>query len=187
MVGSGVCGEILVDGANRARPLSDRGGNPLHGSQPHIADGKDPGCRGLERQRLPAGEERIDKGISGEQSIGEDEPLLVQLDSAVEPRRRGLRAYEAKEGDAFFGVAIARRRVLEDHAFEVGIAGEGPDLLGVGQNFDVRIDGDAVNEVFRHAARKVRPANHDRNPAAFLTQVEGGLPGRVSTTDHHNI
>src|SRR5450755_2502162 len=51
--GSGVRGEILVDGTDRARALSNGGGNPLHGSQPHIADGEDPRCRGLERQRLP--------------------------------------------------------------------------------------------------------------------------------------
>ena len=126
------------------------------------------------------------RASAGNGSIGEDEPLLVQRDRALDPRRSGYCADEAEEGDALLGAAASRGRVLEDDGLKVSIAIESPDL-GVGQDLDAGIGRDAVDQVSRHAVREIGSANHDRNPASSLAQVDGRLPGRVPPTHDHHV
>src|SRR5450631_1175536 len=147
---SGVHGEILVNCPHSARTFSNGCGDPLHRSQPDIADGEYSGCRGLERQRISSGKDGIAEGITRKGSIGEDEPLLVKRNRAINPRRSGYCADEAEEGNALLGVAASRWRVLEDDGFKVRVAIESTDL-GVRQDLDVGIGRDAVDEVCRHA------------------------------------
>ena len=82
---------------------------------------------------------------SGKEAIGQHKPFLVEPDGTLEPRCGGFRPDEAKSATHFLRSAVSRRRVLKDDGFKVAVALECSDL-GIGQDLDIWIGCDAINE-----------------------------------------
>ena len=123
--------------------------------------------------------------VFGQRAIGEHEALVVELQRAAEPGRRGVGADEAEEARRTRRCGVRGGRVFERHGVEVVVARELAHL-GRHEQRDPRVGFDALDEVVRHAVREVGAADRDRHGAALLREVDRGLARGVAATDHEH-
>src|SRR5262245_62433596 len=114
-----------VDELDRRRALADGRGDALHAAGADVADGEDAGDAGLERiggaRQRPLRRREL---LVAEVDAGLHEPLLVDLEAAVEPLGVGTRAGHQEEVAHVARLALARLLVAPRDALETSVAAD---------------------------------------------------------------
>jgi hypothetical protein len=111
---------------------------------------------------------------------GQDVPLPVALDGALQPARlRPGADHDIERVGGHLGLAPA---VAQRDPLEPARPGAGDDL-GAEPNLDVRCLVQLAHEVVGHAGSQPVAAHDERYRRGRAGQVHGGLPGRVPAAD----
>jgi hypothetical protein len=106
--------EVLVDRADRGRPLADRSGDALHRPDPDVARREQPVQGGLKGQPGPV------RGLAARHGhVGQHESVLVPGDLGRQPAAGRLRADEAEQPPAAEPPDRARSGVAQLDRLEV--------------------------------------------------------------------